>query len=62
MRAKIVFKVVKKDRKKDGERFSPCLTPLQHGKKGDVPSLFFIRDLMLSYIFLIRVKHLPFIL
>ena len=39
---------------RNGERFSPCLIPLQQAKKKESPSLFFIRDFILAYIFFIK--------
>ena len=41
------------------DKFSPCLTPVKHGKKADVPSAVVTLDLILWYIFLMNLKHLP---
>ena len=48
---------------KIGDKFSPCLTPLQQGKKAELPSGVTTLDFMLLYIFFfIKFRHFPFML
>jgi hypothetical protein len=39
--------------KRNGGKFSPCLTPLLHGKNSDIEFLYTIRDFVSLYIFTI---------
>ena len=59
MSVKLVFKVIKKDRKKERRKVLSLSNTITTRKKEDVLSLFLIRDLILSYIFRLRFKHLP---
>ena len=56
----VALKLFKNRAKSNGERFSPCLTPILQLKKSDslFPSL--MQDLAVSYILNIILNNLPF--
>ena len=60
--SKKVSKSFKNKTKRNGDKFSPCLTPLLHGKNSDIEFLYTIRDFVSLYIFTITLNIFPFIL
>ena len=57
-----VSKSFKNKAKRNGYKFSPCLTPLLHGENSDIKILYTIRDFVSLYIFTITLKIFPIIL